>query len=68
MIPFPKESDMLVLTRKPHEEIHIGDDVVIKVVSISGSRVKVAVDAPSDIDICRSEITSLRGLDSSARS
>lgn len=47
---------MLVLSRKANEAIHIGSDVVIRVSSISGNRVKLAIDAPREVAIRRSEL------------
>ena len=47
---------MLVLTRKDGEAIRIGDDILIKVSQIRGGRVKIAIDAPQDVRIRRSEL------------
>jgi len=47
---------MLVLTRKANEEIHIGNDIIIKVVATSSGRVKIGIDAPRDIDVMRGEV------------
>lgn len=46
---------MLVLSRKPDEEIRIGNQIVIRVVRISGSRVSLAIDAPQEFRIQRAE-------------
>ena len=37
---------MLVLTRKPKQQIMIGDDVVINIVEVQGDNVRIAIDAP----------------------
>ncbi|WP_096156603.1 carbon storage regulator CsrA [Bacillus sp. FJAT-45066] len=47
---------MLVLSRKINEAIQIGDDIEIKVISISGDQVKLGIEAPNNIDIHRKEI------------
>lgn len=47
---------MLVLTRKPHQKIMIGDDVVINIVEVQGDNVRIAIDAPREIKIYRGEI------------
>ncbi len=47
---------MLVLARRSDESIHIGDDIVITVLSIDGERVKLGISAPREISILRQEI------------
>lgn len=47
---------MLVLTRKKNEQIVIGENVVITVVSVSGGRVKIGIDAPKSVSIHRAQV------------
>lgn len=47
---------MLVLTRKPKQQIMIGDDIIINVVEIQGDNVRIAIEAPRHIKIYRGEI------------
>ena len=47
---------MLVLTRKPRQQIMIGDNIVINVVEVQGENVRIAIDAPREIKIYRGEI------------
>ena len=47
---------MLILTRKKDEAIRIGNNIYIKVVDVSGSQVKIGIEAPSDIPIFREEL------------
>ena len=47
---------MLVVSRKQGEEVVIGGDVRVKVVEVSGNRVRLAFCAPRDILIRRSEL------------
>ncbi|HJZ53652.1 MAG TPA: carbon storage regulator [Gemmataceae bacterium] len=47
---------MLVLTRRPGEQIVIGHGIRVTVVSVGPGRVKIGVEAPSNIRIDRSEI------------
>jgi len=47
---------MLVLSRKLGETIVIGDDIVVRVASVQGNRVKLAIEAPQSRRIMRGEI------------
>lgn len=47
---------MLVLTRKPRQQIMIDDNIVINVVEVQGDNVRIAIDAPRDVRIYRGEI------------
>lgn len=47
---------MLVLSRKVNEEIVIGDDVRIKVVSVQNGIVKLGFEAPQEMVILRGEL------------
>jgi carbon storage regulator len=47
---------MLVLTRKPSEKIHIGDNVVVTVVRTKGNAVRLGIEAPEHVSIVRGEI------------
>lgn len=47
---------MLVLSRKTDEEIVIGEDVIIKIISIQNGIVKIGFDAPQDKIILRGEL------------
>jgi carbon storage regulator len=47
---------MLVLTRRPGEQIVIGNGIRVTVVSVGPGRVKIGIDAPPDVRIDRQEI------------
>ena len=47
---------MLILTRKTGEGITIGNDIQIKVVSVSGNQVRVGIHAPREVRVLREEI------------
>ena len=50
---------MLVVSRKDGEQIRVGDDVYITIVSIQGGKVRVGVTAPKNRDILRKEVDSV---------
>jgi carbon storage regulator len=48
---------MLVLTRMTNERIVVGNgEIVITVVDIRGDRVRLGVDAPTDVPVHRQEV------------
>ena len=47
---------MLVITRRPGEKICLGDDITITVLEVSGSTVRLGIDAPHEVPIYRHEI------------
>ena len=47
---------MLILQRKAGESLVIGDDITVRVISVDGTRVRLAISAPEDIPILRSEL------------
>ena len=47
---------MLALSRKEGDSIIIGDNIEIFIISISGEKVKIGINAPKDISIYRKEI------------
>ena len=47
---------MLVLQRKAGESIKIGEDIEVRIVNIGNGIVKIAIDAPKNINIFRSEL------------
>ena len=47
---------MLILQRKKGQELMIGDNVCITVLDMGNDWVKLAIDAPRDVSIFRSEL------------
>ena len=47
---------MLVLSRKQDSSIHIGADIRVTILGISGNQVKVGVEAPAAVPIWRDEL------------
>lgn len=51
---------MLVLTRRPGQEIVIDGNIRITVVSVKGDRVRIGIEAPPSVVVDRQEIHELR--------
>lgn len=47
---------MLILQRKAGESLVIGEDITVHVVSVDGTRVRLAISAPDSVPILRSEL------------
>ncbi len=47
---------MLILGRKKDEEIHLGDNITIRVVDVIKGVVKLGIEAPKDILVLRGEL------------
>ena len=47
---------MLVLSRRERERIRVGDSIVVTVVRVTGDRVRLGIEAPSDVPVLRDEL------------
>jgi len=47
---------MLVLSRKPGQTIHIGDDIEITVAEVEYDKVRIAISAPREVFVVRGEL------------
>ncbi len=47
---------MLVITRKVGDRLQIGDDITVTLLEISGSSVRIGIDAPAEVAVYRHEI------------
>jgi carbon storage regulator len=47
---------MLVISRRPHESLLIGDDIEVELLEISPSQVKLGIRAPRQVPVLRKEI------------
>lgn len=47
---------MLVLSRKESERIKLGNSIVVTVIRVSGDRVRLGIEAPSDVVVLREEL------------
>lgn len=54
---------MLVLTRKKHQSIIIGNDIEILVLEVTGDKVRLGIQAPRDVSVFRKEVLIAIGLD-----
>ena len=48
---------MLVLSRKKCQRIRLGDSIVLTIDDIGGDRVKLGIEAPSEVQVTREELT-----------
>jgi len=51
---------MLVLSRKNGESVIINENVRVTVVSVQGNKVRLAIDAPRDVQVDRAEVHARR--------
>lgn len=61
------EGHMLVLSRKCNEQIVIGDDIIVTVVSIRGGTVRLGIEAPPHVTVHRLEVLQAIRADEAAR-
>ena len=47
---------MLVLSRKTNQRIRLGDEIVVTVIAVGGDRVRLGIEAPSDVRVLREEL------------
>ena len=55
---------MLVLSRREHERIRLGDSIVVTVVRVAGDKVRLGIEAPPDLVVLRDELSPRRDLPS----
>ena len=58
---------MLVLSRRVNEEIHIGDNVIVKVVRLRKGQVGLGIIAPRDVSVVRGELIVIETTDEEAQ-
>jgi carbon storage regulator len=47
---------MLVLSRREHERIRLGNSIVVTVVRVAGDKVRLGIEAPPDVVVLRDEL------------
>jgi len=57
---------MLILSRKVNESVVLSDAIEIKVLEVTGERVKLGITAPAEVSILRRELIELVGAENVA--
>jgi carbon storage regulator len=47
---------MLILTRRPGEEIRIGEDVTVILLGVKGNQARLGIQAPRSVTVDREEV------------
>lgn len=47
---------MLILTRREGQSVQIGDNIVVRVMELNDGSVRLAIDAPREVSILRTEL------------
>ncbi len=47
---------MLVLSRKESERVRLGESIVVTIVSVSGDKVRLGIEAPPNVLVLREEL------------
>lgn len=51
-----EERTVLILSRKLHERVRLGRDVWVEIMEVKGTRVKLGIVAPPEMNVAREEI------------
>ncbi len=47
---------MLVLTRKPGEDLVIAENIRVRIMGVSGKHVRIGIEAPEEVTVFRGEV------------
>ncbi len=47
---------MLILTRRPGESLHLGENIKITILSLQGKQIKIGLEVPDDMTVYREEV------------
>ena len=47
---------MLVLSRRESQRLKLGDSIILTIVRVSGDKVRLGIEAPSDLLVLREEL------------
>jgi carbon storage regulator len=59
---------MLVLSRRPGEQICIGKNILVRIVSIRGTNVRIGIEAPVEVPVDRQELRERKAIAALPRS
>ena len=51
---------MLVLSRKKNEKLQLGDSIQVTVIKVSGDKVRLGIEAPTDTLVLRKELAKIQ--------
>ena len=54
---------MLILMRRPGEAIHIGQNIVITLISLERNRARIGIEAPREIIVDREEVVEKKRIE-----
>ena len=54
---------MLILMRRPGEAIHIGQNIVVTLISLERNRARIGIEAPRDIIVDREEVVEKKRIE-----
>ena len=54
--PQTRRPPVLALSRRESEQIRLGDSIVVTVVQVAGDKVRLGIEAPSDVLVLRDEL------------
>jgi len=55
-VSFPGPYDLFPVRRKPGDKVVVGNGISIRVVGVTGNRVRTVLDAPDEIRIPRADL------------
>lgn len=58
---------MLVLSRRPGETVRIGSEITITVLEVTGNRIRLGIEAPTQIAVLRGELDQSAAVPCAAR-
>ncbi len=57
---------MLILMRRPGEAIHIGQNIVVTLISLERNRARIGIEAPREIVVDREEVVEKKRIENAS--